>query len=168
MPIFFDEIDVELEKKLTIFPYRDIPDDKWPMTLDGKGEEIPAVPYGWREVGFLVERPDLPKIKFVEAKSAKLRAIKGMDRPYRDFDPAFIEHVCGVKGKKSLIEGWVGIDTKDTETGKAAPKPYDPQWLYERMMKGTFLYVEFMNTYGKLMETVKAEEQEADQKAENF
>lgn len=166
MPLF-DELNVELAKDVTIYPYKSIDDDKWPMTIN-EGKEVPAVPFGWRQVGFTVERPDIHRIKFIESKSAKLKAIKGMDTPYRDFDPEFIKHVTGVGNRKALIKGWVGVETENKETGEPEPKPYDADWLCDKMEKGTFLYTQFMLEYNKLMEVVKKDEEKEKDKDENF
>lgn len=165
MPIF-EKLNKKLEKKVVVYPYKDIDDEHWAYTLDGEGNEVPAVPFEWRDVGYRVTRPDLKQIKFVESKSANLKAIKGMDAPYRDFDPAFIEHVCGVKGKKAIIEGTVGITTMEGD--REVEKPYDPEWLCDLMNDGLFLYTEFMKTYNKLMESTKAKEEERKEKDENF
>ena len=168
MPLFekLNEVRKQFSKEVTIYPYRDVDDEHWPKKLDDDMKEVPAIDYDWRLVGYVVDRPDLPKIKFVEKKSAKLIAIKGMDQPYRDFDPAFIDHVCGVKGNKGLIKKTVGITTM--KDGVEVEKEYDPEWLAELMYEGTFLYSEFMKTYNKLMESVKREEIKENKKDENF
>lgn len=162
----FDSLQQELEKEVVIYPYKDIDDEHWAETLDGEGNKIPAVPYEWRDVGFRVKRPDLAGIKFVEKKSTVLVHVPGMNVPHRDFDPNFIEYVVGYKGKKGLILDWVGVTTM--KDGVEVPKPYDADWLYDKMRAGVFLYSNFMKKYNELIETVKTEEKEKRDNEENF
>lgn len=163
-----DALDKQLASTETLYPFRELTDEQWQYTIEN-GERVPIIDYSWRDVGFIVDRPNVTQVNYVAKHSITYQAVKGLDTPITRFNPEFMKDVTGYTRSQRLIKDWVGVEMIDKD-GNRVPKPYDPEWLYKKMRSygGMFIYTRFMTKYNELMDAVREEEKLKDEKDENF
>lgn len=141
---------------VTIYPYREIDDDDWPMYQDEKGEWV-GYDDGWREIGFKCPYPTV----------ARLTQIRDLTQDLTVEDKSF--KILGGDPKRAakflvynLIQDLTGL----TDQGERVL--YDKktkEWLYSEFCKSSFLLSNFRSSYELIAGKVTREEKKEE---ENF
>lgn len=70
---------------IILYPYKDIPEDKWPVYPNTKGEKVPY-DEGWREIGFVLPYPYVKHLNDLGSKFSEMVATNG-ETIIRNGDP---------------------------------------------------------------------------------
>ena len=70
---------------IILYPYKDIPEDKWPVYPNTKGEKVPY-DEGWREIGFVLPYPYVKHLNDLGSKFSEMVASNG-ETIIRNGDP---------------------------------------------------------------------------------
>lgn len=148
---------------VTVYPYRDVDIDDWPVYQDEKGDWV-GYDEGWREIGFKCPYPTV----------ARLTQIRDLTQDLTVEDRSF--KILGGDPKRAakflvynLIQDVVGL----TDQGERVLYDKDTkEWLYNEFCKSSFLLSNFRSSYelisGKLNKEEKKEEENFTEEPENI